>query len=53
MARFAGQNVHRRLVTEETYKEGDWEIALKKAFLGTDEDLLASMFVPEFVCFGD
>jgi protein phosphatase 2C family protein 2/3 len=42
VARFAGQNVHKRLVTEETYKEGNWEMALKKAFLGTDEDILAS-----------
>lgn len=42
MAKYAGQNVHKRLVTEDTYKEGDWEKALKRAFLGTDEDLLAS-----------
>lgn len=42
VARFAGQNVHKRLVTEETYKEGNWEMALKKAFLGTDEDILAN-----------
>ncbi|PPR01739.1 hypothetical protein CVT24_001559 [Panaeolus cyanescens] len=42
VARFAGQNVHKRLVTEESYKEGDFSTALKKAFLGTDEDLLAN-----------
>jgi len=41
VAKFAGQNVHKRLVTEETYKNEDYEVALKKAFLGTDEDLLA------------
>jgi len=46
VARFAGQNVHKRLVKEETYKEGDWENALKRAFLGTDEDLLAGVFLP-------
>ncbi|KAF9533253.1 phosphatase 2C-like domain-containing protein [Crepidotus variabilis] len=42
VARYAGQNVHKRLLSEETYKEGNWEAALKKAFLGTDEDLLAN-----------
>lgn len=41
MAKFAGEHVHKRLVTEETYKSGDYTQALKKAFLGTDEDLLA------------
>jgi protein phosphatase 2C family protein 2/3 len=49
VARYAGQNVHKRLVTEESYKEQNWEMALKKAFLGTDEDLLASTSVLEFV----
>ncbi|TFK27738.1 PP2C-domain-containing protein [Coprinopsis marcescibilis] len=42
VARFAGTNVHKRLVTEESYKSGDYEAALKRAFLGTDEDLLAN-----------
>lgn len=42
VAKFAGSNVHRRLVNEEAYKEGDYAQALKRAFLGTDEDLLAS-----------
>ncbi|TFK40544.1 PP2C-domain-containing protein [Crucibulum laeve] len=42
VARFAGQNVHRRLVSEETYKEKKYDAALKRAFLGTDEDLLAN-----------
>ncbi|KAF8957289.1 phosphatase 2C-like domain-containing protein [Flammula alnicola] len=42
VARFAGHNVHKRLVAEETYKAGEYETALKKAFLGTDEDLLAN-----------
>jgi len=41
VAKFAGQNVHKRLITEESYKEKNWEMALKKAFLGTDEDFLA------------
>ena len=37
--------MHKRLVTEEAYKENDYEVALKKAFLGTDEDILASQFM--------
>lgn len=44
MARYAGQNVHKRLLSEESYKEGNWEMALKRAFLGTDEDILASKY---------
>lgn len=46
VAKFAGQNVHRRLVQEESYKEGNYAEALKRAFLGTDEDLLASASLP-------
>ncbi|KAJ7044097.1 phosphatase 2C-like domain-containing protein [Mycena alexandri] len=42
VAKFAGQNVHKRLVTEESYKERQYDEALKRAFLGTDEDLLAN-----------
>lgn len=41
VAKFAGQNVHRRLISEEAYKNKDYPAALKNAFLGTDEDLLA------------
>jgi protein phosphatase 2C family protein 2/3 len=33
------------LVSEESYKAEEYDTALKKAFLGTDEDLLASEFV--------
>jgi len=42
VAKFAGQHVHKRLVEEETYKQEQYEAALKRAFLGTDEDLLAN-----------
>ncbi|KAG6850745.1 hypothetical protein H0H93_009368 [Arthromyces matolae] len=42
VAKFAGSNVHKRLVEEETYKQGQYEVAMKRAFLGTDEDLLAN-----------
>ena len=49
VAKFAGLNVHKRLVTEEAYKIGDYEVAFKKAFLGTDEDFLAGQFFLFFV----
>ena len=41
VAKFAGKNVHKRLVLDESYQQKQYEVALKKAFLGTDEDLLA------------
>lgn len=41
VARFAGQNVHRRLVQEESYQHQNFEDAMRRAFLGTDEDMLA------------
>lgn len=37
--------MHRRLIQEEAYKEANYEQALKRAFLGTDEDLLAGASV--------
>ncbi len=39
IARFAGENVHKRLLREDDYQEKQWSSALKKAFLGTDEDI--------------
>ncbi|KAI0304431.1 phosphatase 2C-like domain-containing protein, partial [Multifurca ochricompacta] len=41
VARFAGQNVHRRLVKEDSYQQQNYEEAMRRAFLGTDEDMLA------------
>ncbi|KAI0269823.1 phosphatase 2C-like domain-containing protein [Gloeopeniophorella convolvens] len=41
VARFAGQNVHKRLVKEEAYRQQNYEDAMRRAFLGTDEDMLA------------
>ncbi|KIY45612.1 PP2C-domain-containing protein [Fistulina hepatica ATCC 64428] len=41
VAKFAGKHVHQRLVNENAYREQRWEEAMKRAFLGTDEDLLA------------
>jgi Protein phosphatase 2C len=45
VAEFSGQTVHTRLAGLAEYKEGNYEAALKRAFLGTDEDLRAS---PEY-----
>ena len=45
VARYAGQNVHKRLVSEEEYRNKEYEAALKRAFLGTDQDILAGMLV--------
>jgi hypothetical protein len=44
MAKFAGINVHKRLVAEDAYRQKRYEEALKNAFLGTDKDFLASGF---------
>jgi protein phosphatase 2C family protein 2/3 len=41
VAKFAGQNVHKRLVNEEAYHDKNYKVAMKRAFLGTDEDILA------------
>ncbi|KAG9315767.1 phosphatase 2C-like domain-containing protein [Chiua virens] len=41
VAKFAGKNVHKRLLSEEAYRKKRYEEAMKRAFLGTDEDLLA------------
>jgi len=42
VAKFASVNVHKRLVAEDAYREKRYEEALKMAFLGTDQDFLAS-----------
>jgi serine/threonine protein phosphatase PrpC len=44
VAKFAADNVHQKLVLGEDYREKQYEAALKRAFLATDEDLLASKF---------
>lgn len=43
VAKFASINIHKRLVAEDAYREKRYEEALKMAFLGTDQDFLASM----------
>jgi len=42
VSKYAGENLHKRLLSEDTYREKNYDAALKKAFLGTDEDLLAT-----------
>ena len=44
VAKFSGENVHKRLVADDAYKKGQFEVALKNAFLGTDEDIRAGEF---------
>ncbi|KAH8114519.1 PP2C-domain-containing protein [Phellopilus nigrolimitatus] len=39
VAKYSGENVHKRLVNEEAYQEQQWDSALKRAFLDTDEDI--------------
>jgi hypothetical protein len=44
VAKFAADNVHQKLVLGEDYREKQYEARLKRVFLATDEDLLASKF---------
>jgi hypothetical protein len=48
VAKFSGQHVAKRLVSEQAYREFEYEQALKKAFLGTDEDLRAGVWQSQF-----
>ncbi|KAF9241184.1 PP2C-domain-containing protein [Melanogaster broomeanus] len=41
VAKFAGKHVHARLLAEEAYGEKRYDEAMRRAFLGTDEDFLA------------
>jgi len=43
IAKYAGHHVAERLASDPAYREGDYRAALKKAFLGTDEDLRAGV----------
>ena len=42
VAKYAGKNVFKRLTGEQSYTEENYQESLKKAFLGTDEDILKS-----------
>ncbi len=48
VARYAGQNVHKRLLQEEAYKKKDYAAALKNAFIGTDADMRSSAHTKPF-----
>ncbi|KAG5719384.1 Phosphatase 2C like protein [Termitomyces sp. T112] len=39
VAKYAEENVHKCLVEEESYKQGQYELAMERAFLRADEDL--------------
>lgn len=41
VAKYAGKHVHERLKSEADYQKKDYKAALKRAFLGTDDDLRA------------
>ncbi|KAE9404078.1 PP2C-domain-containing protein [Gymnopus androsaceus JB14] len=42
VAKFAGENVHKKLLTTDSYPAKEYDAALKRAFLGTDEDIRAN-----------
>lgn len=48
VAKFASVNVHKRLVAADAYREKRYEEALKRAFLRTDQDFLASQSYTHF-----
>lgn len=39
VAKYAGEHVHQRLVSDGAYSKGHYSAALKNAFLGTDQDI--------------
>ena len=41
VAIFAGQNIHKIVANQETFKKGDFEQALKDGFLATDRAILS------------
>jgi len=43
IAKYSGQHVHARLLQDEAYAAKDYRTALKRAFLGTDDDLRTGM----------
>lgn len=44
MAKYAGEHVHKRLIEESAYKEGQYPEALKRAFLDADMDMKTSTY---------
>jgi protein phosphatase 2C family protein 2/3 len=46
VALFAGDNIHRILAKQDTFKTGNYEQALKDGFLATDRAILNGMISP-------
>lgn len=46
VAVFAGDNIHRILTKQDTFKTGNYEQALKDGFLATDRAILNGMIAP-------
>eukprot|EP01135_Chromosphaera_perkinsii_P008190 Nk52_evm12s1178 gene=Nk52_evmTU12s1178 len=40
VAKYAGEKMHLRIISDKSYGAGDYEAALKNGFLGIDEDML-------------
>eukprot|EP00126_Sphaerothecum_destruens_P000950 Sdes_comp11814_c0_seq1m2869 len=41
VAKYAGEKMHQRIISDKNYSSGNYEIALKNGFLGIDQDMLA------------
>jgi len=48
VALFAGDNIHRIVAKQDTFKTGNYEQALKDGFLATDRAILNGMITPVF-----
>jgi protein phosphatase 2C family protein 2/3 len=46
VALFAGDNIHRIVAKQDTFKAGNYEQALKDGFLATDRAILNGMLLP-------
>lgn len=46
VALFAGDNVHRIVSSQEAFRKGDLELALKNGFLATDRAILEGALKP-------
>lgn len=49
VARYSGRTVHSRLLELPEFKEKQWEAALRRSFLKTDEDLRSGTFSVGFL----
>jgi hypothetical protein len=51
VAKYAGSHVHERLKSDSGYQSKDYKAALKRAFLGTDDDLRAGLYPLQLVLY--